>query len=85
METKPLKQRFYPRLTTGSLFTKMVQDILLVTFTFAKYSSQHGLFWAYKGEGTEPGAITFYCKTAQGHARAMRPDQNPCASFFTVL
>lgn len=58
-ETKVL---FQP--STGSLIVKMVQNALPVTFTFAKYSSQNGLTWAYKREGTEPGAVTFYCKNS---------------------
>lgn len=86
METKPLKQRFYSRLTTGSLFTKMVQNTLLVTFTFAKYSSQHGLLWAYKGEGTEPGAVTFYCKNSARLCQSYVPRPKPmCFLFYSSI
>ena len=68
---KPLKQKFYSRLKNGSLFTKIVQNTLLVTFTFAKYSSQNELFWTYKREGIEPGAVTFYCKNSGRLCRSL--------------
>ena len=86
METKPLKQNFYSRLTNGSLFTNIVQNTLLVTFTFAKYSSQNELFWTYKREGREPGAVTFYCKNSGRLCRSYVPRPKPmCFLFYSSI